>query len=188
MTLAHRGVLFLDELGEFASAALDALRQPLEDGEVTVARQRATVVFPSRFQLVAATNPCPCGHLGDDLVGCRCTAAAKARYRKRTSGPLLDRIDIRLRVARLQPDEFEGQEAESSAAVKARVVAARMAQEARGALNRDLSSGQLGRTGWDAGSRASASSRESEVVENLSPLKIFRRSLIPMYSPDPVVS
>ena len=82
VTLAHRGVLFLDELGEFPVSMLDALRQPVEDGSVVVARKGASVRFPSRFQMVAATNPCPCGYAGDHLVACRCTPRATERYQR----------------------------------------------------------------------------------------------------------
>ena len=96
-SLAHHGVLFLDELSEFARSALEALRQPLEDGRVVVVRGQRAAVFPTRFVLVAATNPCPCGHAGSPR--CRCTEADHARHRRRLSGPLLDRIDLLVDVA-----------------------------------------------------------------------------------------
>ena len=96
-TLAHCGVLFLDELSEFSRSSLEAMRQPLEDGRVVIVRGQRVVAFPTRFMLVAATNPCPCGGGGD---ACRCTAADLARHRRRLSGPLLDRIDLSVPVGR----------------------------------------------------------------------------------------
>ncbi|HUG31823.1 MAG TPA: YifB family Mg chelatase-like AAA ATPase [Acidimicrobiia bacterium] len=101
VSLAHRGVLFIDEMAEFPRGNLDTLRQPLEDGRVTVARRGATATFPSSFHLVAATNPCPCGYLGDRRKPCECRPAAAARYRQRLSGPLLDRFDLVVKVDRL---------------------------------------------------------------------------------------
>jgi len=118
VTLAHRGVLFLDEVGEFAPTALDALRQPLEERVIRISRQHATVTFPASFQLVACTNPCPCG-LGEPE--CRCTEAQRARYRRRLSAPFLDRFDLRVRVTAPEPRDTRG---ESSADVRARVLAA----------------------------------------------------------------
>ena len=125
ISAATNGVLFLDELGEFAPHVLDALRQPLEEGSIRVARAVATVRFPARFLLVAAMNPCPCGY-GSRPGGCRCTEAARLRYQRRLSGPLLDRFDLRIEVDRPKPDELFGrQPGESSAVVAERVVAAR---------------------------------------------------------------
>lgn len=100
ISLAHRGVLFLDELPEFAPSTLQALRQPMEDGEVRIVRAEGTFSFPCSFQLVAAANPCPCGYLGDPDHRCRCTPAAQSRYRQRIGGPLMDRIDLHVDVAR----------------------------------------------------------------------------------------
>ena len=148
VTLAHRGVLFLDELGEFPVSLLDALRQPVEDGRVVVARKGASVSFPCEFQLVAATNPCPCGYEGDWLVACRCTERGRERYRRRFSGPLIDRFDLRVKVPRLGPDELGGPPAESSDAVRRRVVAARKRQLARGSLNRGLTRPALDALAW----------------------------------------
>ncbi len=148
VTLAHRGVLFLDELGEFPVSLLDALRQPVEDGSVVVARKGSSVRFPCRFQLVAATNPCPCGYAGDHLIPCRCTPRATDRYRRRFSGPLLDRIDLRVRVARLDGEDLIGPEGESSAAVRQRVRAARKRQVERGCLNSAMSRRALDALGW----------------------------------------
>jgi magnesium chelatase family protein len=123
-SLAHRGVLFLDELAEFPRAHLDTLRQPLEDGVVTVARRGATVEFPSAFHLVAATNPCPCGFHADHRKSCECRPALLTRYRLRVSGPLLDRLDLVVRVGRLEVEDLGGPGPEPSDLVRARVAAA----------------------------------------------------------------
>ncbi len=144
VTLADHGVLFLDELGEFPVGILDALRQPVEDGSIVIARKGSAMRFPSRFQLVAATNPCPCGYgMMDNLTNCECSQAAKARYRRRFSGPLLDRFDLRIDVPRLEPEDLAGPPGESSAEVRARIGAARKRQQARGKLNRLLSRAEL---------------------------------------------
>jgi magnesium chelatase family protein len=122
VSLAHRGILFLDEMAEFPRGNLDTLRQPLEDGAVTVARRGMTATFPSSFHLVAASNPCPCGYLGDHRRPCDCRPAAVARYRRRVSGPLIDRFDMVVKVDRLE--SMEGGESESSQQVRSRVTAA----------------------------------------------------------------
>jgi magnesium chelatase family protein len=132
ISLSHNGVLFLDELGEFPGPVLDALRQPLEEGVVRVSRIRQSLTFPARFQLVAAMNPCPCGGAGTPL-GCRCREQARLRYVRRVSGPLLDRFDLRVPVARADVDELIGRApAESTAAVRTRVESARQRAAARG--------------------------------------------------------
>ncbi|MBX3461929.1 MAG: YifB family Mg chelatase-like AAA ATPase [Planctomycetes bacterium] len=133
VTLAHRGVLFLDELPEFRRDALEAMRQPLEDGLVTVGRARQTVTMPAEFLLVAARNPCPCGHLGDRWRPCTCTPPAIARYHARLSGPLLDRIDLRVDVPSLLPAELRAAEdaAGGTAAWRERVLVARERQQHR---------------------------------------------------------
>ena len=95
--LAHRGVLFLDELSEFAKPTLEALRQPLEDGRVAIVRAQHSAVYPARFMLIAATNPCPCGYAGDG-EHCRCSETDMARHRRKLSGPLLDRIDLQVKL------------------------------------------------------------------------------------------
>ncbi len=154
VSLAHRGVLFLDELGEFAPQALDALRQPVEDGEVTVARKGVAVRFPGAIQLVAATNPCPCGYAGDRLVGCRCTERGVERYRRRLSGPLLDRFDLRVRLPRVSTDELTGPPGEDSASVRHRVDAARQRQTKRRRLNRELLGPELDAMDWHLEGRA----------------------------------
>jgi magnesium chelatase family protein len=133
ISLAHNGVLFLDELPEWSRHVLDVLREPLESGTVAVVRAARRAEFPARFQLVAAMNPCPCGWAGDASARCRCTPDAIAGYRSRVSGPLLDRIDLhvpmsRLPSADLRPDAARG---EPSAAVRERVAAARALQSAR---------------------------------------------------------
>lgn len=119
VSLAHRGVLFLDELAEFPRANLDTLRQPLEDGFVTVARRGVTATFPSSFHLVAATNPCPCGFRDDRRRPCECRPAAVARYRQRVSGPLIDRFDLVIKVDRLET--MDRGPSEATPAVRARV-------------------------------------------------------------------
>ncbi len=131
-SLASHGVLFLDELTEFRRDALEGLRQPLEDGRVVVARAVGSVEFPARFTLVAAANPCPCGFDGDPVRRCRCPEGRIEQYRSKLSGPLLDRIDLRLRVPRLTDEELLGSEAgEPSAVVRDRVCEARDRQLAR---------------------------------------------------------
>ena len=126
ISLADGGVLFLDELPEFPRAALEALREPLESGRITISRAARRADFPARFQLVAAMNPCPCGHLGQRQPACRCTPDQVARYQGRLSGPLLDRIDLHIEVPQLASDELLAAPAgESTASVRARCIAAR---------------------------------------------------------------
>jgi magnesium chelatase family protein len=125
-------VLFLDELAEFRRGALEALRQPLEDGKVCIARARARAWFPARPVLVAAVNPCPCGYLGHPRLACRCSDVGRDRYRARLSGPLLDRIDIHVSVPPVEVAALVRKGGgESSAAVRARVLRARARQQAR---------------------------------------------------------
>jgi magnesium chelatase family protein len=132
VSLAHRGVLFLDEAPEFGSDALESLRQPLESGIVVLARSQTTVTYPARFQLVLAANPCPCGRVLDRSGGCRCTPMQVRRYAGRLSGPLLDRIDLQVAVTDVpQATLLDGSPGETSEAVAARVVAARERAAAR---------------------------------------------------------
>jgi len=132
ITLAHRGVLFLDELPEFSRSVLEVLREPLETGEITVSRAARQATFPARFQLIAAMNPCPCGYLGHGGRPCACTSEQVARYRARVSGPLLDRIDLQLEVPALTADEItRAGRGERSEQIRARVVAARERMHAR---------------------------------------------------------
>lgn len=132
VSLAHHGVLFLDELAEFRRSALEMLRQPLEEGEVTIARAHTTLTYPARFLLAAAMNPCPCGHLGDARRPCVCPPTLVRRYRSRVSGPLLDRIDLHVEVPALAQNELAGDgSGETSAEVRARVAGARERQRAR---------------------------------------------------------
>ncbi len=132
ISLAQHGVLYLDELGEFPRSTLEVLRQPLEEGTVTIARAAATMTFPARFTLVASMNPCPCGFRGDRASDCRCDDATVQKYLAKLSGPLLDRIDLHVTVSRVSFDELVGRgPAESSAAVRGRVEAARKRQAAR---------------------------------------------------------
>lgn len=126
ISLAHRGVLFLDELTEFKRDVLEFLRQPLEDGVVTISRTRQSVSFPAQFMLVASTNPCPCGYYGDNIQPCTCTARQRDQYWAKLSGPLMDRIDLQVVVSRLKPEEITQQQTgETSAAVRDRVQVAR---------------------------------------------------------------
>lgn len=144
-SLAHHGVLFLDELPEFGRRTLEALRQPLEEGRVTVSRATGSVVFPARFLLVAARNPCPCGYDGDSFEPCVCSSGDRQRYRQRVSGPLLDRFDLRLRLPRLTPDEVLARApGEGTPAVAARVAGARQRMlQRQGRANAALGSGEL---------------------------------------------
>ena len=129
VSLAHHGVLFLDEMLEFSRHVLEVLRQPLEEGYVTIARAARTAIFPARFMLVGAMNPCPCGFLGDAVRECRCTPQQTARYRDRLSGPLRDRLDLAVDVPALPPDALGTTAAgEASARIRARVVCARQRQ------------------------------------------------------------
>lgn len=132
ISLAHHGVLFLDELPEFSRRTLETLRQPLESGHVTISRANGSMDFPCAFMFVAAMNPCPCGYLGDPRHRCRCSPADVTRYRKKISGPLLDRFDIVIEVPPVEPASLLGKpDGESSAAIRARVVAARARQAER---------------------------------------------------------
>ena len=125
ISLAHRGVLFLDELTEFKRDVLEFLRQPLEDGYVTVSRTRQSVVFPAQFTLVASTNPCPCGYFGDTIQACTCSPRQREQYWAKLSGPLMDRIDLQVAVNRLKAEEITQQHTgEDSASVRQRVQAA----------------------------------------------------------------
>ena len=149
LSLAHLGVLFLDELPEFAHNAIEALREPLESGVVTLSRVKRTCEFPARFQLVAAMNPCPCGFAGDPRGRCHCTSDQVARYRARISGPLMDRIDMHIELMALPVEHLLGDvpaETENSATVALRVAAARQVQIRRqGKLNARLTSAELAR-------------------------------------------
>ena len=132
VSLAHRGVLFLDEFAEFPRQALEVLRQPLEDGHVAVSRAAAAHDYPSKFMLVAAMNPCPCGYRNDRMHQCRCSCNAVLKYQSRVSGPLLDRIDIQLEVPAVDPRDLPFAEAgEPSCEIRKRVMAARKLQEER---------------------------------------------------------
>ncbi len=132
-------MLFLDELPEFSRHVLEVMREPMESGRIHIARANHERKFPARFQLVAAMNPCPCGHLGDPRQACQCTAAQIQRYQSRLSGPLLDRIDLQIEVPALPPEQLTSREVgESSAVVRSRVMDAREPHYARGALKAQL--------------------------------------------------
>jgi magnesium chelatase family protein len=146
ISLAHNGVLFLDEAPEFQVNALDSLRQPLESGKVSIARSKGAAVFPARFQLVLAANPCPCGKAGS--AACNCSSQQLLRYRTKLSGPLLDRVDIQLRVFAPKPGLFNRQDSGSvtSAELRAKVTEARFAAQQR-----------LAKTPWSTNSQVSGS-------------------------------
>ena len=132
ISLAHRGVLFLDELPEFGTRVLEVLRQPVEDKVVTISRASGSLTFPANFMLVGAMNPCPCGYYGDNLKPCTCSSSAVTTYQKRISGPLMDRIDIHMQVPRVDYQKLSSQrQGEASAIIRARVEAARQRQLAR---------------------------------------------------------
>lgn len=147
ISLAHHGVLFLDELPEFPRAALEALREPLETGSITISRAARRAEFPAQFQLIAAMNPCPCGYLGARLKPCRCTPDQVARYQSRISGPLMDRIDLHIEVASVAADELlKSPPGESTPAIRARVQAARERALARqGTPNQALQGQEIDR-------------------------------------------
>ena len=130
ITLAHRGILFFDEVVEFPRQVLEVLRQPLEDGEIVISRAQTSIKYPAKFIFVGAMNPCPCGYYGDKEKACTCSEFQIQRYRSKISGPLLDRIDIQIEVPRLKADELIGGkfESESSAEIRKRVVKAREIQ------------------------------------------------------------
>lgn len=132
ISLAHRGVLFLDEFPEFGRRVLEVLRQPLEDKQVTISRAQGSLTFPANFMLIAAMNPCPCGYYGDPVKECSCSSSAITRYQKRISGPLLDRIDIHVKVPRVEYEKLSSKRlGEPSTNVQARVEAARNMQRER---------------------------------------------------------
>ncbi len=146
VSLAHNGVLFMDEVGEFDRRVLDQLREPLESGDIMIARANRTVRYPSRFQWISAMNPCGCGYEGDPSGRCRCTCEQIARYRARLSGPLVDRVDLQVRLSTLDPVELGGraESAETTAQVYNRVCAARDRQGARAKrVNAHLTSAEL---------------------------------------------
>jgi magnesium chelatase family protein len=132
ITLAHRGVLFLDEFPEFGSRVLEVMRQPMEDKQVTISRAQGSLTFPANFQLVAAMNPCPCGYYGDPVKECTCSNTIITRYQKRISGPMMDRIDIHIEVPRVEYEKLSDDRlGEPSSALRARVEAARQRQRER---------------------------------------------------------
>ena len=163
ISLSHRGILFLDELPEFPRFVLEVLRQPLEDGVVNVSRASGAVCFPAKFILVAAQNPCPCGYLTDPVKQCTCSSTTIARYRKKISGPLLDRIDLHIEVPRVEYSKLASTEiGESSLAVRERVQKARRIQEERFAK---VHSAHLSRQGREGGARKIFSNSEMGTQE-----------------------
>lgn len=174
ISLAHHGVLFLDELPEWDRRALEVLREPLESGVVTISRAARQNEFPARFQLVAAMNPCPCGWAGDPSGRCRCGGDAVRRYRARISGPLMERIDLHVEVPRLPPSDLRPDAApgESSAAVRERVTQARIVQQRRcGKPNAQLSQAEMGET-------CRLDARDQRLLENaVEALQLSARSM-----------
>jgi len=147
ISLAHHGILFLDELPEFQRQALEMLREPMESGHIMISRAGHQMMFPANFQLIAAMNPCPCGYLGDKLVECRCNPSQISRYQSKLSGPLLDRIDLHLTVPRLSlTDMTQNQASEHSDAVRSRVILCHRAQLSRQQkLNSRLTAAEVNR-------------------------------------------
>jgi magnesium chelatase family protein len=174
ISLAHNGVLFLDELAEWNRHTLEVLRQPMESGVVTVSRAARQSDFPARFQLVAAMNPCPCGWAGDPSGRCTCPAEAVQRYRAKLSGPLMDRIDLQLAVPRLPPEAMrpDAPRGESSAVVRERVIAARALQLARsGVANAALSQA-------DTETHCRLAEREQQLLESaMASLQLSARAM-----------
>jgi len=148
ISLAHRGILFLDEFPEFPRHVLEALRQPMEDGTITIARSSGRIKFPSKFMLFAAQNPCPCGYLGDKTKECKCTTSQILRYQKRVSGPMLDRIDIHLEVPAVKVEHLTSQnkigDGESSSVIRKRVQKARDIQTLRFKKKKIVSNSEMG--------------------------------------------
>lgn len=144
ITLSHRGVLFLDELPEFNRDVIEALRQPLEEGKVSIARADHSLTFPAEFILVSASNPCPCGYLDDPEKECSCTSSQIARYRRKLSGPILDRVDIKIKVPRISFEKLSSEEvAERSEKVQQRTSQARKIQQKRGMTNNEMGIPQI---------------------------------------------
>ena len=171
ISLAHHGVLFLDELPEFNRNVLEVLREPMESGRITISRAASHAEFPARFQLVAAMNPCPCGFLGDASGRCMCSQDQVQRYRSKISGPLLDRIDLHVEISRPKrlPFKNHGSDSESSARVRERVVAARERQLKRAGLpNAQLNSAAVRRY-CDTGGRNHKFLEEAAIRMALSP-------------------
>ena len=164
ISLAHGGVLYLDELGEFPSTSLQMLRQPIEEGSIRVVRVDGAFVFPARFQLIAASNPCPCGYLGDRDIACRCSDAAIERYRTKLGGPLADRIDLIVDVARPDPDLIvRGAEGKTSSELLEDVIRGREFRSWRVAGRRD-GDGHDGSTSIDAAIASQALSNEGKTA------------------------
>ena len=157
ISLAHGGVLFLDELPEYKRSSLEALRQPLEDGVITISRSGGTVTYPASFMLCASMNPCPCGHYGSQKRRCTCTPNDIRRYRARISGPLLDRIDIQVEVDGVEYDDLVSTEiAETSAEVKTRADSARKIQRERFLGTAIVSNAEMGEKEMQAYCKLSA--------------------------------
>jgi magnesium chelatase family protein len=174
ISLAHGGVLFLDELPEFTRHTLEMLREPLESGEITLSRARHKISYPAQFQLVAAMNPCPCGYAGDTEKACRCGTDQIAKYRQRISGPLMERIDMHIPVSRVTPSALlnKNQDNEASDTVRARVLVARDVQLMRqGRTNAQLAHKEL------AGACLLGSREENYIKKAMESMKLSARSV-----------
>ena len=146
ISLAHRGVLFLDEFPEFSRAVLETLRQPLEEGTITVSRAKGSITFPAQCMLIAAMNPCPCGNYGDDEVMCSCSQNQILQYQKRISGPLLDRIDLQVEVPRVKVEHLQRSvPGEPSQSIRDRVIRARERQQKRFSGEKSLTNAEMGK-------------------------------------------
>ena len=194
LSLAHHGVLFLDELPEFTRRTLETLRQPLELGTITIARAVRSVTFPARVTLIGAMNPCPCGYAGDPRRQCRCTPSAIERYRSRLSGPMRDRFDLSVEVQAVPwRDLRAATRGESSSTVRARVVAARLRQKERdGMLNARLEGAVLRRVCHldVAGERLLASAMERQLLSARGATRVLRvaRTIADLVGHDAAVS
>ena len=173
ISLAHRGVLFLDELPEFGPRVLEVMRQPIEDKVVTISRAQGSLTFPANFQLIAAMNPCPCGYYGDPVKPCTCAAGMVTKYQKRISGPLLDRIDIHIEVPRVEYDKLSDQRlGEPSEAIQKRVETAREIQRRRF-------------TDRGTGGRPSAPTISAACNADMSPAQVRKQCKTKALTPDP---
>jgi len=179
ISLAHRGVLFLDEFPEFPRAVLEALRQPLEDNVVTVSRVQSTVSYPANFILVAAQNPCPCGFFGDEKKECSCSALQRINYQKKISGPIIDRIDMFVQVPRIKFEKLSSKQlSESSAKIRARVEKTRDIQRQRFIksnilLNSEMTNQEIDKF-CELDSKCQQLLKQAMTKLNLSPRSYFR--------------
>lgn len=174
ISLAHQGVLFLDELPEFQRKVLEVLREPLESGKILIARANHQITFPACFQLIAAMNPCPCGYSGDPQRHCSCTPDQIRRYREKISGPLLDRIDLQVTVNRIPAHLMQSPREENSATVRARVIKARQQQLRRQQCNNAALAGLLLKQHCDLSKEGKTLLEQASQALHLSPRSYHR--------------